>query len=202
MRGFVRRFLARRPFPHDAAITAIERHHNVAMNGPRADAAERPMRFRQSGPRWNRGEDKNAISPNDWRRRPSTRDLHFPPNILRFAPFERWVGSARNAVRRRSTPLRPVTLGSRALGRGTKRQQNEDKRAGDATNYAHTMNTDDSGWEFTRRAEHRYAQSFFISSSSRDREIESVVLSALPSIGCSLCQLDIFRRPIVFRLYS
>src|SRR5687767_4592896 len=81
MRGLVRGLLASGVLPYDAAVAPIERHHDVPMNSPRIDAAERCVRLGHAGARRNRREHEHPISPDDWRSRAPARNLDLPPDV-------------------------------------------------------------------------------------------------------------------------
>ena len=59
-----------------------------------------------------RGSQIDAVAYDDWRSMPSSGNLRFPQNVIRFAPFHRRRLARRcNAVAGWPTPLWPVGCG-------------------------------------------------------------------------------------------
>jgi hypothetical protein len=92
MRGFVRRFFLGRTFPRDRPVLAVDRQQLVGVHQPRRHRAARLMRLAEGYPARHRGQEEEAIAPDDRAGRPAARDFNLPLDVFRLAPLDGRVG--------------------------------------------------------------------------------------------------------------
>jgi len=135
----VRLFLARDPLPHRLAGGAIDRQHLELMHTALGQRAPRFVLGRSGDAGGDRGQQVDPIAPDHRRRRPATRDLDLPLDVLRLAPLDGRLGGLRDTGHGRPAPLRPVALIGGGRMKHQSRQPEQDGEQDEAQ--SHGRNT-------------------------------------------------------------